>query len=383
MTEVLDLIGEELQRAAERRLQRPRARWWDGLASRVSRLRVFILVGAAVLVAGGTAAALDQLLAAQPSAPPSGTLTSPAADSKAAAKAYAVSVTPNLQAGGVGWCVATHIYYAHFGGASGGLGCGYAPLPDRPIIATAGDEAGSRSGNVYTSTPQYVFVTTAQVAAVRIARSLTIRTRRDPQLPSQYRVAIYVHETISHKPIPSSPPLGAAVALDRTGRQIGLPASDTGEPRDPAVFWPSASAKTAPAGACEIDTRGLQASYGLVVKHVRGFPFLTDKTFLACATTSLRDGKPRGVLAAVLLDAQHPGLNAPPPLPNAAPVPGHPGTFNEGPVAPRSAELSITGRRIGNAWLVVQASGSLQRRLAMLDRIGACVHLTPGACPAP
>jgi hypothetical protein len=381
MTEVLDLIGEELRRAAQRRLQRPRAHWWDALAGRFSRLRVFILVGAAVLVAGGTAAALDQLLAAQPSSPPSGTLTSPAADSGAAAKAYAVSVTPNLQAGGVGWCIATHIYYAT--GGSGALGCGYAPLPNRPIIASGGGESGSRDGNVYTSTPQYVFVTTRQVAAVRVSRSLTIRTRRDPQLPNHFRIAIYVHQTISNKPIPSSPPLGSAVALDRTGRRIGLSASDTGEPRNPAVFWPSVHAKTAPAGACEIETGGLQGSYGLVVKHVRGFPFLTAKTFLACATTSLRDAKPRGVLAAVLLDAQHPGLSTPPPLPNAAPVPGHPGTFNEGPIAPRSAELSMTGRRIGNAWLVVQASGSLQRRLAILDRIGACVHLTPGACPAP
>jgi hypothetical protein len=290
-------------------------------------------------------------------------------------------VTPNLQAGGVGWCISAQVFYATGGG--GALGCGYAPLPDRPIIASGGDGSGTRDGNIYTSTPQYAFVTTPQVAAVRVSRSLTIRTRRDPQLPNHYRIAIYVHQTISHKPIPSSPPLGSVVALDRTGHQIGLPASDRGEPRDPAVFWPSAQAKTAPAAACEIDTGGLKASYGSVVKNVRGFPSLTDKTFLACATTSLRDAKPRGVLAAVLLDAQHPGLSTPPPLPNAAPVPGHPGTFNEGPIAPRSAVLAITGRRVGHAWLVVQASGTLQHRLAILDQIGACVHLTPGACPAP
>jgi hypothetical protein len=358
-----------------------RVRWRSG------RGRLFVIVGSALLIAGGTAAALG-VLNGQPSGPPSGKLSSPAADAGAAATGYTVSVTPNLQGGGVGWCVATRVYYEE--GSTGGLGCGYAPLPHRPIVALGGGVSGSRDGNIYTSTPSLVFVTTAQVAAVRLSPTLTILTRPDPQLPDHYRVAIDFHQTISHKPI--NPALGqpaAAVALNHAGQQIGRPAAASGQPRDTAIFWPRAQVRKPPAGACEIDTGALRGASGWVVQQVRGFPQLTGKTYLSCASTQLADSHDRGTVAAILLDAQHPG-SRPTPLPDAAPVPGHPQTFNEPAVQPpasthslRISNVSITGRRIGDTWLVVQSGGTLAQRLAVLDSLGVCVRLTGRPCQPP
>jgi hypothetical protein len=358
---------------------------------------MLVVVGGVLVIAAGTAAALG-ILNGTPSNPPAGAFSTPKSDERGAASGYAVSVTPNLQGGGVGWCVASLVYF-QLGGAGGAFGCGFAPLPGRPIVALGGNDGGARDGDVYSATTSSVFVTTSQVAAVRVSPTLTILTRTDPQLPDHYRIAIYVHQAIAHHPIPAprpgqSPP---AVALDRAGKHIGLPASNRGEPRDPAVFWPSARAHTAPAGACEIDTNGLHAAYGEVVEHVHGFPQLTGNAYLSCASTATANGRGRGTLAAILLDAKHPGTT-PAPLPDATPVPGHPQTFNEPgitpptsttltpqgrpttPHRPHPGPLSITGRRIGNAWLVVQSDGTLAQRLTVLDRLGICVRLTGHPC---
>ncbi|HEY1775292.1 MAG TPA: hypothetical protein VGG41_03945 [Solirubrobacteraceae bacterium] len=314
-----------------------------------------------------------------------------------------MSVTPDLHGGGVGWCVATSLYSQLGGG--GGMGCGYAPLPERPIVAVGGGSGSARAGDIYSATTEYVYVTTRQVAAVRVSPKLTILTRTDRQLPDDYRVAIDIQQTIAHHRL-NTPPPGQpqpAVALSRTGRQIGLPASDAGKPEDFAVFWSSAATQRPPAGACEIDMNGLHGAFGLVVPHVRGFPELSDRAFLSCASTQTANGQGLGAVAAILLDAQHPG-SKPTALPDAKPVPGHPQTFNEAGIAapaephatppprrqvgrrhplnpPRPTSTSITGRRIGNAWLVVQAGGTLPQRLAILDRLAVCVHLSGSPCP--
>ena len=364
-----------------------RSRWISRALWRARRGRLFVVVAGTLLIGGGVAAALG-VLNGQPSGPPSGNFSSPSADAGAAATGYTVSVTPNLQGGGVGWCVSTRVYYKV--GSTGGLGCGYAPLPDRPIVAVSGGVSSSRDGDIYTSTPNLVFVTTAQVAAVRLSPTLTVFTRPDPQLPDNYRVAIDFHQTISDKPINAAlgGPAGA-VALNHTGQQIGRPAASSGQPRDAAMFWPQAQLPKPPAGACEIDTGGLPRAFGWVVQHIHGFPNLTGKTFLSCASTQLADRHDRGAVAAILLDAQDPG-SRPAPLPDARLVPGHPQTYNELAIRPppnthslRVSNLSITGRRIGDAWLVVQSGGTLAQRLAILDRLGACVRITGRPCQSP
>jgi hypothetical protein len=394
----LPFDGEVRQRivAAIVTTERPTARtgMFASAWRRVQRARLLVAVAGVLVIAGASAAAVG--IWGTPSGPPAGKFVTPPADEGGAASSYTVSVTPNLQGGGVGWCVATNTYFA-IGGASGGYGCGYAPLPGRPIVATGGGSGGGRDGDVYSATTELVFLTTSEVAAVRVSPKLTIRTRLDPQLPDHYRVAIDITQTIAHHPINAPQPGqgSPAVALNADGRPFGMAASNTGEPRDAATFWPSPRAHTPPAGACEIETNGLHGASGYVVRHIHGFPDLTDKVFLSCADTQIASGPVRGTLAAILLDAQHPG-SKPAPLPDATPVAGHPTTYNEPGIPaptpvrrrgnarmPLRGPLSITARRIGNAWLLVQSDGTLAQRLHLLDQLGLCVRLTGATCPPP
>jgi hypothetical protein len=194
-----------------------------------------------------------------------------------------------------------------------------------------------------------------------------------------------------------SNPFGA-VALDSHGQRIGLPVSRSRPLHDNTVYWqpgrtngvgPQPKVHRPPAAACEINTkalRGVDLFFGWVVEHVHGFPDLAGKTYLSCANTQFGYDH-AGVIAAILVDAQHPG-SPPEVLPDATPVPGHPQTFNE-PAAPTpngakaSGNFAISARRVGNAWLVVQAGATLAYRLRVLDRLGACVDLTGPPCPSP
>jgi hypothetical protein len=106
------------------------------------------------------------------------------------------------------------------------------------------------------------------------------------------------------------------------------------------------------------------------------------RAYLSCIDTEIAY---RGWVldAALLLDAHHPGA-LPAPLPGSTPVPGHPGVVEE-----RSGIFGdITGRRVGDAWLVVESSSrlaqrtsGLPQRLEMLDALRSCVRVA-GHCPA-
>jgi hypothetical protein len=354
-------------------------------------------MGGVLLAAGGTAAALG-VLSGQPSGPPTGKLGGSTVDS-GAATGYIVSVTPNLDGGAVGWCMTDHVFFK--GGSSSGLGCDGAPLPGRPIIASdVGSSSSTNRSGVTATTTNLVFLTTPQVAAVRISPTLTILTRADPQLPNHYRIAIDIQQTITHGRTHPKLAHQPAVALDRAGQRIGLLTPPLSiPPHDAATYWqpgptigvrPQPTLHKPPAGACEIDTSALHGSdlvFGSVVQHVHGFPNLASKTYLSCATTQFSYDH-KNVIAAILLDAQHPG-STPEPLPNATPVPQHPLTFNE-PDAVTPADTRapfpagpITARRVGNAWLIVQTNGTLAQRLAILDRLAACTRLSGRSCPAP
>jgi hypothetical protein len=116
------------------------------------------------------------------------------------------------------------------------------------------------------------------------------------------------------------------------------------------------------------------------VLRVRPVPQVIGRAYLSCIDTEITD---RGwaVDVALLLDAHHPGI-LPAPLPGATPVAGHPGVVNE-----QSGIFGdITGRRVGDAWLVVESSSrlalrtsALPQRLAVLDALRTCVRLN-GRC---
>jgi hypothetical protein len=354
--------------------------------TRLPRWRLLALTAALVLAAGGAAAALG-ILGAKPSNAPSGPLSAPPAYRTLAPSAYTVTVTPNLQGGRVGWCVASTVYSDT--GGSGGLGCGFAPQPDRAIVAAENGGAGGRNAHQYYQTETDVFVTTAAVAAVRLSPSLTVLTRPDPQLPEHYRIAIRVRQIVSHSMIGQLlPPQWRAVALGRNGKPIGLPGSEYSEPRLAASFWAGRGPRSAPAGACEILLgQGLRGTSGYVVPHVHAIRGLAGRPYLSCADTQLAAARPLGLTVAILLDARDPGRR-PAPFPNARPVAGAPLTFNAPPLPrakargrlPGILDPGITVRRIGGAWLVVQSPGTLASRLAILDRVHICVRLSGPPC---
>ena len=283
-------------------------------------------------------------------------------------------------------------YRALFGVSSGGASdCGVVAQRGSPIVADFSQSdvlGGAKTTPISTTT--LVLVTEPEVAAVRVSPTLTLLTRADRQLPSGYRIAIAVQQALGTKTaLRGGPGAPTAVALDRHGRPIRATAR-TARLSDPAVFWQAKAAGRAskgsplatspPPGGCEIDTSGLAGAtseYGFVVRRIRGFPQLSAEDYLSCASTDFTYHG-RVVLAAILLDAQHPGA-APASLPNASQVSQQPQAFSLATL-PTGGSESITARRVGDAWLVIQATGSVRERLAVLAGLATCVR-TAGRCP--
>lgn len=164
--------------------------------------------------------------------------------------------------------------------------------------------------------------------------------------------------------------------LDSEGR--ALPASLPGTPVGPVTrFWQAPSAITpgnesppyrGPSrplpGVCELSQHGLPAltpEWGHALGAITPASGAVGEIFLSCVNTEyFLDNWPLEV--AVLLDGRQPGRTLGP-LPGAVTVSGHPGTVEIG-------AGSITARRIGNAWLVVQGGASQAQRLAVLNALG-------------
>jgi hypothetical protein len=267
-----------------------------------------------------------------------------------------------------------------------------------------------RSPSTRRLTTTTVYLTAPDVAAVRTAPGVTILTRAVKALPDGYRIAISVVAT-QQKLKPGQKPLNN-YRIYTAGRPInpffGTLPSTNGAPTPialdadghalPARPYPAATGNirvgwrpqypgvreariTIPAGACEIRlsaVRENQPGGGTVVRNVRGFPDLAGRPLLSCAYTTWYDAHDNLVQTAILLDARHPG-SPPPMLPDATPVIGHPGFINE-PITQLRRSTNITARRIGNAWLVLETRDPLAQRIAILNELGACVHLSGAPC---
>jgi hypothetical protein len=275
--------------------------------------------------------------------------------------------------------------FARVASAGEGTGvCGEAAMRGRPIIdaMTAG---GSRH-------QVGLYLTAPDVAAVRISPAGTVLTAANSQLPDGYRYAVVIEPKGRSGPVAGSGPWPVA-ALNRNGRVIParLVLPSEGEmtvswqaQRGRSAVGPPARSNTPAPAACEIDPRGLAGAklyYGAVVVHVHGQPQLDGDPYVSCAYMQLYY---RGytVQAAVLLDARHPG-QLPALLPDSVTVRSQPDTVDE---PQRSVQQPITARRIGNGWLVVesisrQGSSTLTERLAVLNKLTACVQLHQTLCP--
>ncbi len=368
------------------------------------------------LLTGGAAAAMTVLLGGtRSSAPLSGPLPEPR--QSLGRTSYRIGFTPDITGGHVGWCDQVEfttrersLGHGHFkrlygGGASG---CGSGPTATEPFIdADVVGGSGRREDRHFSYQVAY-YLTAPQVAAVRASPTLTILTRPEPRLPDGYRVAVGFPQ-VEHGGSPQAIGAFKPVALDADGRELATHHLPEGAPwvPDPTVSWQRSPRvglhtlfmipryagrargqrvlvrRSPPTGPCAIDSSRLhdaQQQLGNVVSRVRPVPQVIGRAYLSCIDTEITY---RGwaVDVALLLDAQHPGT-LPAPLPGATPIAGHPGVVNE-----QSGIFGdITGRRVGDAWLVVESSNrlalrtsALPQRLAVLDALRTCVRLN-GRC---
>ncbi|MFZ0088352.1 MAG: hypothetical protein WAL63_02515 [Solirubrobacteraceae bacterium] len=322
---------------------------------------------------------------------------------------------------------------------SGGT-LGY-PTPTSPVF---GGGTGPDScpvcfarGNAVT----YV-LTGPQVFAVRIG-GRTIRTITSPALPSGDRAAVVfipakgrVFLFPAHRPVPVlKHPTGsknvvfvAVEPLARSGQAIahrftpsaGCSKAARGRCSEsvheaPPLTWMAPDALSrwwplgeftvpyqgpgyhAPArprpGVCELAQRGLPAlhvQFGHTITWIAPVPDALGEVFLSCVDAEYwMDGWP--LQAAVLLDGHRPGQVLEP-IPGARPVPGHPELVNlplgrlplnyDAPISADSPQFSMTAKRVGKAWLVVQGGYGLAQRVQVLNSLRITKldlhHLTPG-----
>lgn len=401
MTDPFDTLRGELVSAAGRAdLASPRRRWaWVR-----GRSRPLAVVLAALVVCGSAAAAVLSLTASS-SQPLSGRVPgrmAPAPEGGAISVAgyrYSIRVTPNLSTGGAGWAVWTAYHGPPFGSGLGGGGGGGYPTSTDPIFQGGGVMPWNPPSGATPKGDSVGFVVTGpQVAAVRIG-DRTVRTFSSALLPAGDRAAVFF--VGAHAPTPTvgwrpGQPLSSRMRLP--GRSPRLPSTSiattamlpldsaghvlpTTLPSDSGFlrgwsFWQAPSAvtprihepryrgRTRPrAGVCELDQHGLgglQAEWGSTTTSLRAVDDYVGELFLSCVSTEYYlHGRP--MTAAVLLDAGHPGaaLGA---IPGARAVPGHPSVVD-------FADASLSARRTGNAWLVVQGGSGTTQRLRVLQAL--------------
>jgi hypothetical protein len=404
MNDPFDTLRAELVSAATRaELVSPRRRW----AWLRGRSRPVAVVIVALVVCGSAAAAVVSLTASS-SRPLSGRVPGRVAPLRAAGpisvagNRYNIRVTPSLSSGSSGWAVWTAYTGPPFGGGLGGGGGGGYPTPTDPIFQGGGVAPWNIPTGTQSKGDSVGFVLTGpQVAAVRIGHR-TIRTFTSSQLPAGDRVAVFFLAARAPTPMvgwrPGQPidsrlrapkfgprgprgltsiPTTAVLPLDSAGHVLATaaPAPDYGYVRGwsfwqapsavtPSIHEPRYHGRTRPrAGICELAQRGLPGltpEWGSTIKRLPTVRDYVGELFVSCVSTEYYlHGWP--MAAAVLLDARHPGAVLGP-IPGARPVSGYPDVVD-------FAGASLSARRVGNAWLVVQGGSGTTQRMRVLNAL--------------
>ena len=405
MTDPYDILRARLVAAAGRLATEstPRSRqrrpWW-----RRGRPRPLAVLLAALVICGSATAAVLSL-ASSPSQPLAGQVpgrpvtAAPGARPSVAGNHYRITVFPELAAGGSGWATGM-AFYRTGQPASGGQAGGLYPTDRDPIFGGTG--VGYITTGPNTSASVAFTLTGPEVAAIRFDRR-TIRTFTSSQLPTGDRAAVFFLPAGAPAPVipgsfppirsgtirvPAGPdgswrriPAAALVPLNTAGRVIPVsPPNLTAFPLTafwqapsavtPSIHEPSYHGPTHPGpGACELGQTGLPGltpEWGHTLARVTPVTDAQGELLLSCIDTHYYlHGWP--LTAAVLLNAQHPG--APPgPLPGATPIPGTTDTVDF-PAA------GLSGRRVGNAWLIVSGGSGTTQRVRVLTALHI-THLT-------
>lgn len=388
MTVPFELLREELVRAAARGGPRRSRRWLTRL--RGGR-RSLTLVAAAVVVSGSATAAVISLstMHSQPLAgtvPGRGLHSALLPPESLAGDQYQISVTPELTAGGVGWCTTIrYTYRGKPGTAAGSCGSDY-PSASAPLFGPEASSFGYSAPAPQVGDTVHYLLTAPDVAYVRVGR-VTIPVRHDSALPAgdgvvvfflpatsppvmvppagahaPYYMPIFVppHSSRSGMPawMPSKSglqrvPMTPAIALDRYGHELPFkPGAGYG------VFsrwWQRPQRQ--PLGSCQLRIHrspGLTAQWGHVIYRIKPVRDVQGAAFLSCLSIEYYLHH-WGLTVAVLLNAGHPGEPVGP-LPGMQPVAANPGLLT---AAHGSVFGAITARRVGDAWLVVQGGADL------------------------
>lgn len=330
------------------------------------------LIAGALVVCGAAAAAV--VLTGHKSLPPSGPLPRGFDVGTLASNRYKIELTPDLATGQIAWCTTLELLDNTKATTFGSGGCSGRNGP----LAAPSVAAGQRNRI-------FLFdLLTANVAAVRVSGSprllLPVTNRA---LPRGWKVAVTTGPLVlpptitfhgQHAAVtnPSqSQQLPTLTPLDASLKPLPI---NTG-PHTISLAVRVVSPLDPPANPCSIRVLplpGLTAVRETVLRDTPPTRIQTgERGYLSCASVELTyDHQP--VIAALLLDAEHPGRR-PTPLPDTHPLAGSPGTF----VGPGAEEVGfmrfgfdetavLTARRHGDAWLVLQGPKSRQQREAIL-----------------
>jgi hypothetical protein len=376
----------ELQRIlieAARRQELPRAR-------RVRLARRPLLALVAVLVLGGSTAVA--VLSVRESGPLTGTvplgLLSP--QITAGTTQYQLSVFPYLSVGWTGWCTSVN-FTVHGRRQATSYGCGPVESPNPVELDSAG--FGSAGGEY-----QYAILSD-RVAEVRYADGARLRPIGGRRLPSWMRAAVRVYSSREAR-ADGNRRFGREELLDASGHRLLEPVTSRGEAVEHLPLFTLDAAHPADL-PCTIHARALAGLVTLsqTVTARVPWPRRAPGGFLVCANATYRlDGtdmaaavlvnaldpqQPADGLPGLALDRSHPGILVGGELgtigyPEGSSVSdGMPGGRAFESFGPHQWDLteehnsrdhSVSARRVGLGWLVVEG-GTPSQRARLLDAL--------------
>lgn len=320
------------------------------------RRRLGALVAAALVLTASAAAAVVATIG---SAPIAGRLP------QLLGSRYSLQVSPDLQAGRAGWCVALLDLRTHDSVLPFGSECvsGSGPLIARGGLAEISSQTGKvRAWLLYA-------VVNRQVATLRGPDGRRIRPISSNQLPSGWRAAVTIQ---THAPRARG--RGAVITLtplDGRGRSL---AASTGAPL--ALPTRAVKATRPPARGCRIEVRAEPGLRVIAARAVRGpLPRSLSRasSYLACYSLAVELGG-RAATAAVLIDARGRDRVAPA-IAGLRPLPGEPDIWESRASAapgPHPGPVQrLFARRVAHGWLVLQSPARSAVAVALLRRLTA------------
>jgi hypothetical protein len=340
----------------------------DARRRRRSR-RIRVGLGAVLVVAasGSAAALLDT-----GGSPASRTKvrTRAGAGHRREAAAFGVRLSPALDGGQYGWCVA--IEEGSRGTVAGG--CSMTPVASAPVaFRMTGTDAK-------THTQWTVLVTTPSVAAVLVNGRRRVPTLALPGLPYGLR-AVRIVTALAGGESRINRRGGGWFREPRLAEPRIVPLARSGQPltQRPVAIGSSGAirrpvqagvAATRPCSLAATGVPGLVAQWSHVAPAISGYSGTPiGHAFFSCIDTELTLAH-RWLDAAILLDAAHPG-SRPAAIPGFVPVSADPGYYEGSP----EFKGKLTAVRSGDAWLVIAGGSSLAQRVELLRHLRPVVRL--------